>query len=216
MEWISKIANINMIKGYSQYGEESIIKYIIGSIGSTNRYCVEFGAGDGYTMSNTRMLLDNGWTGLMMDGDNQGNDEVKQEHITADNINELFDKYNVPGKIDLMSIDLDGNDYWIWDKINREARVVVIEMNGCIEPGISKTIAYNPDHRWQNNDYYGASFDALKKLGNSKGYKLVYQHQALNMFFVQENLVPGYDDSVISYRKCQYHRRAAGGIWVNV
>jgi len=70
-------------------------KTLFQEIGTTNKFCVEFGAGDGYTLSNTRYFLENGWKGLMMDIE-PGHESVVQENINADNINELFKKHNVP------------------------------------------------------------------------------------------------------------------------
>ena len=216
MNWIDNIKDIKKDKGYSQNGEEAIIAYIFENIKPYKKYFVDFGAGDGFWLSNTRALEEKGWNGLWMDGNNLGNDEVMEEHITAENINDLFKKYKVPQSFGLLSIDIDGNDYWVWEAITYDPAVVVIEMNGCIKEGISKTIVYNPDHTWQHNDYYGASFEALKKLGHAKGYKLIYQHQAVNMFFVKTDLLPSFDDSVISYEHNQYHRKAHHGNWINV
>jgi len=215
MDWVETLQNITPTKTYSQLGEESIIQAIFGQIGTTNSYFVDFGAGDGVTLSNTRLLKELGWNGLMMDGDNKGNKDVMQEHITADNINKLFAKYNVPGKFDLLSLDIDGNDYWVWKALEYEPRVVVIEFNGTIPPYVSKTIKYNPTHTWGHNDYYGASFNALKKLGESKGYTLVYELGCTNMFFVLSDLL-GKTDYNITYTPSQYHAKADYGEWVTI
>jgi hypothetical protein len=132
--------------------------------------------------------------------------DIKEEFITAENINHLFRKYDVPKNFDLLSIDIDGNDLWVWKAIEDDwaPRVVVIEFNGCIPCGVSKTIEYNPKHTFQKNDYYGASFEALKKLGKEKGYVLIYQLRDTNMFFVRKDLVDRQDFNV-SYRHTQYH-----------
>ena len=83
-----------------------------------NKYLVDFGAGGlGCSMSNSRYLLEKGWTGLRMDGNPMGDTTIMQEMITAENICDLFKKYNVPNEFDLLSIDIDGNDYWVWEAI---------------------------------------------------------------------------------------------------
>ena len=215
MDWVESLQHITPTKTYSQLGEESIIQAIFGQIGTTNSYFVDFGAGDGVALSNTRLLKEQGWNGLMMDGDNKGSKEVMQEHITADNINKLFAKYNVPGKFDLLSLDIDGNDYWVWKALEYEPRVVVIEFNGTIPPYESKTIKYNPEHTWGKNDYYGASFTALKKLGETKGYTLVYQLGCTNMFFVKSGLTPSLHYG-ITYQTNQYHPKANYGEWITI
>jgi len=213
MNWLDNLrsfhhSNLRDQKGYSQYGEEVVIKYIFDNIGVTNKFCVDFGAGDGYWLSNSRALLDNGWTGLLMEG-SQANEQagVVQEHITAENINSLFGKYDVPHNFDLLSIDIDGNDLWVWKAIEYTPRVVVIEFNGTIGRGISKTIKYNPEHVYRHNDYYGASFEALKKLGKEKGYTLVHELASTNMFFILTKLVDQHDCGV-TYSPNQYHKPA--------
>ncbi len=178
---------------YSQHGEDGVIEDIFRYINTTNKYCVEFGGGDGYSLSNTRNLIKNkGWTGLMMDGNPRG-EGVNKEWITAENINKILDKHNVPDKIDLLSIDVDGNDLHIWRAIKRSARAVVIEYNPGFGPDESKTIRYNPSHTFNQTSYYGASLLALKRVGEEKGMKLVY-YNGLNAFFVDKiNLPLDYD-----------------------
>jgi hypothetical protein len=210
---VNDLATFNPEKKYSQTGEEFMIERIFNHIPITNRYLVEFGAGDGVYLSNSLYFIEKEWKGLLMDGDNQGNGKVHQEHITKDNIENLFKKYNVPEKFDFLSIDLDGNDFWIWNAIKKYSpRVVIIEFNGTIG-NESKTIKYNPEHRWNNDDYYGASFQAMKKLGESKGYTLVSQKNSLNMYFVKFNKVY---DCGITYKAMQYHKKSENNNWLNI
>lgn len=216
LEWVRNIRNVTIWKNHSQMGEESILEYIFNNIGETNRFCVEFGAWDGFHLSNVRNLIEKGWDSLLMDGDNRGNEEVKCEIITTDNINDLFEEHDVPQGLDLLSIDVDGNDYWIWKELNYEPRVLLIEFNGTIGRGISKTIKYNPDHVWGENDYYGASFEALKKLGQEKGYCLVHQLGSTNLFFVRQDILGGYQDFEITYEPMQYHKHTEEGEWIEV
>lgn len=177
------------INRYCQEKEAEELEEILPSKG----YCVEFGAGDGYRLSNIRHLLESGWEGLQMDKDNKGNKEVRQEHITAENINDLLDKYEVPEEFDLLSIDLDGNDYWIWKEIKRTPKVVIIEYNPAYTD--KRTIKYNPNHVWNNDTYYGATYEALRELGESKGYTCIKVHGCNVIFTITDKKyspVPGY------------------------
>lgn len=179
---------------YSQFGEEGVLARIFESIGVRHRYCVEFGAKDGETISNTAWLRrDQGWSSLLMEGDpawaGQG---VQTEFVTAENVNALFSKHHVPSEFDLLSIDVDGNDYWIWRAIDAfEARVVVVEYNIFFGLHVAKTIEYRPDHVWDGTTYHGASLAALDKLGRAKGYCLVHTESwAPNAFFVKRSELP--------------------------
>ena len=99
---------------YSQNGEDGILKIIFNKIGTTNKFCVEFGIHP--FEGNTNYLKKQHWDCLWMDGNGDGT-TIKQEFITAENINQLFAKYNVPQEFDLLSIDIDTNDYWVWKAI---------------------------------------------------------------------------------------------------
>lgn len=177
---------------YSQNGEDGIIEAILARVGTTNRYFVEFGVEDG-KVCNTRRLREKGWSGLQMDPLDPPGPGVEREFVTAENIESLFKKYGVPREFDLLSIDVDGNDYWVWRAISgRRARVVVIEYNATVPPGESRVIAYDPRFRWDGTDYFGAGLSALAKLGRSKGYTLVAcNSNGVNAFFVDDALVPG-------------------------
>lgn len=176
----------------SQCGEDGVLAAIFARCGVTDRYYVEFGCGDG-VQCNTRQLRLQGWTGLLMDGAARpgADDVVIHAHwITAENVNELFDGHGVPAEPDLMSIDLDGNDYWVWSAIRRRPRVVVAEYNGNLAADRALTVPYDPEHRWDGSDFYGASLLALVKLARQKGYTLVYcTTSGVNAFFVRDDLV---------------------------
>jgi hypothetical protein len=179
---------------YSQYGEDGVIRRIFERIGATNRYFVEFGAKDGCALSNTANLrLHHGWTGLLMEGDARlAGRHVEHEFVTAENVNDLFVHYDVPPRFDLLSIDIDGNDYWVWKAIRSyQPRVVVIEYNIFFAPHEAMTIRYDPRHVWDDSGYHGASLAALRKLGASKGYALVATDSwAPNAFFVKTSELP--------------------------
>jgi hypothetical protein len=181
----------------SQNGEDGILEVIFAKIGTTNRYFVEFGVENGLEC-NSATLLTRGWDGLQMDAADGNPDYIKKEFIFAETINEVFRKYTVPPLFDLLSIDIDGNDYWVWKAIKGfMPRVVVIEYNGSIPPSESLVIPYDPNFRYDNTlpmepagyAFFGASLAALEKLGREKGYTLVYcESTGVNAFFVQKDL----------------------------
>lgn len=177
----------------SQNGEDGVIAAIFTEIGITNRYFVEFGSGDG-SENNTARLLDQGWSGLWMDGFNESCDPrlaVRNEYITAENIHELLNQYGVPSDFDLLSLDLDGNDFWVWRQIRHRPRVAVLEYNATVPPHLCRTIRYDPDFQWSGSDYFGASLLALEQLGRHKGYTLVYcEWTGTNSFFVADEALP--------------------------
>ena len=103
---------------FSQNSEDGVIERILEVIGTTNKYFVEFGVGSTGVECNTRYLAQQGWQGLLMDAGARPDDpRIRRERITAENINDLFAKYQVPDEPDLLSIDIDGNDYWVWKAI---------------------------------------------------------------------------------------------------
>lgn len=176
-------------KVYSQGGQDGVIEHIFDVIGTTNKFFVEFGAKDGVDLSNTANLrLNKGWTGLLMDSEPSDHELVKWHNVVPHNIEALLKHYNVPIDFDYLSIDIDGNDYWVWKAItNWRPRVVSIEVNTHFYPHDAFAIAYNPDHRWDGTSYFGASLAALYKLGVTRGYVLVHLVDTLDAFFVRQD-----------------------------
>lgn len=208
MNWVDGLKNCEA-KIFSSAGDDGVITEIFKNIGATNKYFVEFGATP--AANNTDILAAMGWRGLLMGNVQTGLKwkiknylnllngkftefkDIKNEFVTAENINDLFYKYNVPKIYDFLSIDIDGNDYWVWKAINEvrfKARVVCIEFNSNFPGDQSFAIKYNPNHRYVQNKYYGASLLAMKKLGESKGYRLIYTIGSMNAFFIDNKLLP--------------------------
>jgi hypothetical protein len=184
-------------RGYSQTGEEGVLDYIFENLGVEKGFCIEFGAKNGFTQSNTRGLINKGWDSLLMDCEADA-EFVKDEFITAENINQLFDKYDVPDVPDLISIDIDGNDYWVLKAIGRRPKVVIIECNPSYEATEAKTIKYNPRHVWNQDNYYGASPLALKMLAEQRGMKMIYCNR-LNCILIDEDLIDENFEYKLSY-----------------
>ncbi len=189
-------------KTFSQNGEDGILEKILETIGTTNKYFVEIGVGNG-DECNTRLLRQNGWIGLMLDSlYHDPNKGIHREHVDAGNVNSLLAKYKVPQEFDVMSIDIDGNDYWVWKAITYKPRVVVIEWNCSISPFRALSIPYTPNFSWDSTCYYGASILALTRLGERKGMVLVAaDKRATNLFFVPANCAhlfenAGYIDAI--------------------
>ena len=205
---------------YSQSGEDGSLARLFDRIGVTNRFFVEFGAKDGVDLSNTANLrLHRGWTGLLMDGDpadrcpgvfalpaDETAARVRAEIVTRENINELLTRYGVPNNFDLLSIDIDGNDYWVWKALESyRPRVVLIEYNIFFHLEERKTIPYDPAHVWDESAFHGASLAALRELGREKGYELVYTDSyAPNAFFVLKSELPKEWDPVASERVARW------------
>lgn len=189
-------------KYYSQCGEEGVLERIFQLIGTTNKVAVEFGCSDGFSLSNTRLFHGQGWAVHMWDACYE-NAQIKKHLVTAENINDIFALYDIPHSFDLLSIDVDGNDYWVWRALRWQPRVVVIEFNAVLPIGRKCTIPYSPDFKHDGTNYYGASFALLCELGRQKGYVPVCQLMDLNLFFVQQGLVS--EPPVVTYTSRQCH-----------
>jgi hypothetical protein len=194
---------------FSQWGEDGIIQFLIRNIAIQRETFVEFGVGN-YVESNTRFLLvNNNWTGLVIDSDEKNVQYIKEdpiywkynlkaicEFVHRENINNILGGNDIGGDIGLLSIDVDGNDYWIWDAIDIVTpAIVVIEYNHRFGPKNAVTIPYDRnfirEKAHHSNIYYGASLPALCLLGNRKRYAFVGCNRGgNNAFFVRKDLRP--------------------------
>jgi hypothetical protein len=205
---------------YSQWGEDGIIQFLINKIHIKNKNFIEFGV-ENYTESNTRfLLLNNNWSGLVMDGDHHSIDFIKNDKkiywgsnlkakrafITKENINNLISEEGLIGDIGILSIDIDGNDYWIWEAIDCVSpRIVICEYNSLFGPKSTISTPYADDfirtRAHYSNLYYGTSISALEYLGKQKGYSLVGSNNAgNNIFFVRNDLIG--DLKVLTAEEC--------------
>ncbi len=187
---------------FTQNGEDGIVEEIFKRIKTTNKYFVEFGVHG--VKNNSSLLLIRDWGGLWIGGDKNGEKIIKDKFkqvldkgrlkhsatwITKDNIENVFKENHVPSEFDFLSIDIDGNDYWIWKAITQYApRVVCIEYNATFPPDISWIMEYNPSHSWDQTSYFGASLKALEILGKEKGYELIgCDFSGCNAFFIRKD-----------------------------
>lgn len=211
--WIDQVAAVEPWKKYSQCGEEAYLKFIFDSMGIEQGTLVDIGAGDGYALSNTRYFIEQGWKGILFDANPRGNKEVHQEFINTDNVQSLFEKYKVPKNLDLLSIDIDSTDYWVLERILKSKyrpKVIIAEINGCIPEGIAKTVPNVLNLEWSNDDYYGFSYDAGKKLAEANGYLLVHQIVEMNIILIDKEVVKDYYDlnlftMKVAFKARQYH-----------
>jgi len=207
IKWVENLQELELEKTYSQFGEETLIEEIFANIGTTSKFILDIGAGGlGVNMSNTRKLIETGeWGYLGLDGDPAGNDYVVQALVTRENIISILEEHNVPENIDLLSIDIDGNDFYILQEIlaaGYRPRVIIMEYNGCIAVDESKTIKYSPDFVHGGDDYYGVSFKLNKDFLESERYSFVCVTET-NQFFIDSEIVPQADYE-LSYVPQQY------------
>ena len=190
-------------KVHSQTDEDGIIEAIFEDIPPKSRFFVEFGIGPNWLdktyehgiEGNCVLLREKGWSGLFMDGGSHPEEYgIKKEFITALNINSLLRKYDTPDTVDIVSIDVDGQDLWIWMALDYRPTLIVCEYNpNFLALHQSVTVAFDQSFRWDITKYYGASLGALIKLAQDKGYKLVYSN-GVNAFFVRIDMLANPED----------------------
>ncbi len=194
---------------YSQFGEDGIIQMLIDQVGPKEKVFVEFGVED-YAESNTRFLLkNNNWSGLIIDGSEENIRKIRKSNyywkhnlkaveafIDRDNINKILSDNGVSGNIGLLSIDIDGNDYWVWEKISViNPDIVIVEYNSRFGSEKAVTIPYSKDFirskAHYSMIYFGASLAALCYLAEKKGYDFVgCSSSGVNAFFVKSTARP--------------------------
>ena len=196
----------------SQLDEDGVIAEVVRCI-DMPRWFVEFGVD--HLQGNCIQLFKGGWSGLFMDaykGQWAGCPlPIRRGFVSANNVNDLFLNYRVPGEFGVLSIDIDGQDFWVWRALNGYSPVlVVIEYNGKIAPQHSVVMPRDDDFKLRTylrgehtgDHFYGASLRALADLGDAKGYVLVYAN-GNNGFFVRRDCL----DNVGDFRYDDIYRR---------
>lgn len=192
---------------FSQFGDDGIVEYLVGRIGvprAAERF-VEIGVED-YSEANTRFLLVNrNWSGLIVDGTDAHLRAVEASplmwrhdihpvtaFVEPGNVNDLLRAHGFDRDLGLLSIDVDGNDYWIWQAVTAEPAIVIVEYNSLFGAERAVTIPYQAGFErtraHHSNLYFGASLAALARLGERKGYRLVGSNSAgNNAYFVRRD-----------------------------
>jgi len=217
-------------KIFSQNGEDGITMKLVELIygeDNNNKYYVEFGVEAG-NECNTRILREKyNWSGLQMDGSNE-NDiiNLRREFITKENIVDLFRKYNVPDKINLLSVDIDFNDFYCLHEIlkNYTCDIIICEYNASHFAHEDKVIIYDATGGWDWSNYFGASLLSLNKLGEKYNYTLLYcNDNGVNCFFVHNDIIKNKNLKFMNmgnvdkiYRLPRYNGGPNGGHWHDV
>lgn len=222
---------------YSQTDEDGILLYLFALLGTTNRRCVEICAGDGIECNTANLILNHGFTGLLVDGNpelvQRSRDfyatavqtrifppQSVQAWITRESVNDLVTSHGFEGEIDLLSLDMDGVDLWIWEALTAiQPRVVVVEFQDILGPDRSWTVPYADDFNAAEHstsdgmpNFAGASIAAFTKLARREGYRLVGTNtMGWNAFFVRDDIAEGLIAEV-STADCLVHPKNAEGI----
>jgi len=193
---------------FSQNGEDGILRHIFSEIGYKNRYFVEIGF-EVTECNSLRLMLKDKLSGVVIDGSavsvNKFNKAAKRMHIEnvmavnkfldVENLKPVFAQAGVPEEIDLLSIDIDGNDYWFWNAIDFvNPRVVIVEINASLGPDLSLAVPYDPAfmrHQKHKSGFYcSASLTAFTKLAEKKGYSLIgCDSKGVNAFFIRKDCI---------------------------
>lgn len=198
-------------RNHSQNGEDGILWYLFSLIGTAHKTCVEICAANGIECNSANLLINHGWTGLLVDGD-EANVKFGQQYynsnpdtfsypprfvhawVTTENVNDLLTRSGLQGDVDLLSLDIDGVDYWIWNALQAVSpRVVIAEVQAIWGAERSVSVPYRADFKAKYVNgfgvYSGASLPAFVKLGRTKGYRLIgCQRYGFNAVFMRNDV----------------------------
>lgn len=207
-EYESKDFLKSQFRVFSQWGEDGLLQYLVSNVKFCNNKFIEFGVED-YYESNTRFLLsNNNWSGLIIDGDLENINKIKKDpiywssnlkavnqFITKDNINDIIKSNGFAGNIGILSIDIDGNDFWILKAIDIvRPDLIIIEYNSHFGCDFPLSVPYEENFvrskKHYSNIYYGASIRALNELALQRGYYLIGSNDAgNNLFFLRKEII---------------------------
>lgn len=222
---------------FSQNGEDGILLYLFSVIGTTCKRAIEIGAGDGLHCNTANLIIHHGWDALLIDGSASGIERGRRFYaqcrdtniwpptlvhawVTAENVNHLIRENGFAGEADLLSLDIDGMDYWILNAIDCvQPRVIVVEYQDILGPDRAVTVPYDSRFFAHRDgpanapvDYSGASLPAFVKLARRRGYRLVgCQSYGFNAFFVRDDVAP---DALpeIDVKSCFVHPKVRWGM----
>lgn len=186
-------------------------------VGAGPGYFVEFGAEDGVEQNCVLLADVFGWSGVFLEADPEIHGRLHRKYgpsarihtrqalVQPHTIEALLVDMGVPAELDVLSIDVDGDDYWIWEAFTDfSAKVVVIEVNTHLDPRVPlvQPLGAGP---WQGTDYYGASVEAMRQLGASKGYRAVHLDlTGNNLFFVRNDVAGTWPDELALFGPNHY------------
>jgi hypothetical protein len=227
-------------KVHSQFEEDGQLLYIFSIIGTTNKRVVEICAGDGMECMAANLILNHGWEGLLYDGDKDNVDRgikffakhkstflsppiFKKAWLTTENINHLILDNGFKDEIDLLSLDIDGNDFYIMEALNViKPRVIICETHNVIPSNLALTIPYKSDFNRMEDlhpDFMGVSLLGMKKLLNKKGYRLIGAHRyGFNAIFMLNEIGKEYfpEVSIESVHDNSFSKVRRETSWVKV
>jgi len=187
---------------YSHNGEDGVLAKLNQLLKSETRTCVELGAGDGTKGSCAYLLRKQGWECLLLDrAYEEPGIHLYKEFLTAENINAIFEKYNVPEDLNILIIDLGFNDFYIWKALHQRYKpnLVLIHYNSSLGTE-DKVVTYRPFFCGDGTDYFGASIQALHHLGKARGYSLIYaEHSGNTLFFLRDEIMEAKN---LSFKNC--------------
>lgn len=185
----------------SNLEEERVIKKYVRKYPSLQRYCVDIGASDGVEMSNTSHLYNSGWSGLAIECDKEKfyrlaknfkelDVDLAKTFVTPDNVINLLKSFSVPKNFGLLSLDIDGYDYYVLEKVLKEYRpsIICAEINEKIPPPIKFSVKYKKGYFWNSSHFYGQSISMLDELCVANKYSLAEVHYN-NAFYISNNLL---------------------------
>lgn len=190
---------------FSQFGDDGLIQYLLRELEPREHTFIEFGV-ESYQEANTRFLLQHdNWRGLVIDGSASNVEAIQRDRvywrheltavesfITRENINDLILDAGFVGRVGILSIDIDGVDWWVWERLDAvDPLIVIAEYNSLFGPQATITVPYAPDfvrtNAHHSNLYWGCSLNALCLLAERKGYVFVGSNAAgNNAYFVRK------------------------------
>lgn len=209
---------------FSQNEEDGMLLFIFSVAGMGNRQFVEIGSDDGINSNCANLFFNFGWHGLFIDCNRWSISRGKRffdkypnplqykpkficEKVNRENVNRIIAESGLRGEIGLLSVDIDGNDYWVWDALSViDPMVVIIETH--VEFGLNDIVVpyeAESNHPKKHPAYHGASPVAMVKLAERKGYRLVGANQlGFNFIFIRngiaDNLIPAVSvESVLTH-----------------
>jgi hypothetical protein len=198
---------------FSEFEEDGHLLYLLTLAGSASRTVVEISSQDGRTCMATNLLVHHQWRGFLFDGDPVWVGEgqrffanhpatralppvMRSEWFTRDNVNRVLASAGVPDEVDVLSLDIDGNDLHLWNAMTMRPRILICEFNNAVPSELSLTIPYRPDFNYaaQPSDqafFRSASLAAYVAVSRRKGYRLVGMNAyGFNAIFLRDDVLP--------------------------